>query len=142
MKKILFICTGNSCRSQMAEGLAQSLGWQAFSAGVEPTPVNPNAVVVMKEIGIDISSSKSNHVDEYIKDNFDVIVTVCDHANETCPAFPNNSGKKIHHNFQDPFHATGDNEEVLSVYRKVRDQIQNWLSEFTEVESVSSGKLK
>jgi arsenate reductase (thioredoxin) len=141
MKKIIFICTGNSCRSQMAEGLAKSMGWQAFSAGVEPTPVNPNAIAVMNEIGIDISTSESIHVDEYIEDFFDVIVTVCDHANETCPVFPNSCGKKIHHNFQDPYNAIGSSEEIINVYRKVRDQIQTWLLKFTREESLSTGKM-
>lgn len=129
MKKILFICTGNSCRSQIAEGLAKSLGWEAYSAGTHPIGVNPDAVAVLEEAGINISDQTSDHIDKYIADDFDFVVTLCDNAREICPVFPNHQGIKFHHGFTDPYYAIGNREEILDAYRKTRDDIKKWLQE-------------
>jgi len=119
----------------MAEGFARVLGWNAFSAGVNPsTQVNHNAVKVMDELSIDISRQKTNSVDDYVKNNFDVVVTVCDHAKEQCPLFTGSCETRVHHSFHDPYDATGSPSEILSVYREVRDQIYNWLKMFTQME--------
>ncbi len=116
----------------MAEGYARQFGWEAYSAGVSPTPVNPYAVKVMKEIGIDISRQKSSHVDEYVKMKFDYIVTICDHARRTCPVFFGEYKEKLHHPFPDPVDAVGTNEEITEVYRQVRDMIRDWLKYFSK----------
>ena len=131
--KILFLCTGNSCRSQMAEGWARALkkeSIEAYSAGIETHGLNPNAVKVMAEAGVDISDHRSKLVDEFKGINFDVVVTVCGHARETCPFFPARS-KKVHAGFDDPpkmaqaLAAKGAGEqEQLNCYRKVRDEIK------------------
>ena len=132
-KKILFLCTGNSCRSQMAEGIAKELGWDAFSAGTKPEEnVNPNAVEVMKEIGIDISSNNAENVESYLSKSFNIVATVCDNAKETCPIFIGNTEIKIHHSFIDPAFAKGPKEEVLPIYRKVRDEIKIWEEDLTK----------
>jgi arsenate reductase len=131
--KILILCTGNSCRSQMAEGFLRSFNPQLelFSAGTEPAEVvNPNAVQVMQEIGIDISMGKPDLVDEYLKDTFDYVITVCDHAKEVCPVFTGEVQHRLHIGFDDPAEATGTPEEVLTVYRSVRDEIQRDFTEF------------
>lgn len=124
-KKVLFICTGNSCRSQMAEAVVNArMGerWQAFSAGVEPEDqVNPHAIRALSEIGIQ-HSGEAKHVDRFINDDFDLVVTVCDHAAETCPVWVGR-GKKTHLGFKDPAKARGTEEEVMAVYREVRDEI-------------------
>lgn len=128
MKRILVLCTGNSCRSQIAEGfLRHFLGTTAevYSAGIETHGVNPKAVRVMKEVGIDISNHTSNNIDEYDDLDFDFVLTVCDNAKENCPFFPT-SAKKFHYNFPDPAKALGSEEEVLDEFRKVRDQIQRY----------------
>jgi arsenate reductase len=125
-KKVLFLCTGNSCRSQMAEGLLRRFygdRYQVYSAGTQPAGVNPNAVKVMAEIDIDISSHQSKSVTEFENDSFDTVVMVCDRANETCPLFFGNV-ERIHWSFEDPAEAKGDAETVLAVFRKVRDQIR------------------
>ncbi|MBS3749616.1 MAG: arsenate reductase ArsC [Candidatus Thermoplasmatota archaeon] len=133
MKKqhVLFICTHNSCRSQMAEGLLnQYCGnrFQAYSAGVKKTHVHPLAIQVMKEIDIDISRHRSKLVDEFKEITFDVVVTVCDQANETCPFFP---GKKVIHNgFFDPGTIKGPKEEKLNAFRNVRDEIKQWIMDY------------
>lgn len=133
MKSILFICTGNTCRSQMAEGLARRLGWKAFSAGVEPSEkANPYAVKVMAEIGVDISENKSKGVQRFLAKDLDVIVTLCDHANEVCPDFTGRCQEKIHQGFTDPFGAKGTDEEITDVYRRTRNDIQNWLKTLSE----------
>jgi len=126
--KVLFLCTGNSCRSQMAEGWARSLKRdviEPYSAGVATHGLNPNAVKVMAEAGVDISGQRSKHVDELERD-FDYVITVCDHARETCPVFPG-STKQIHRSFDDPpylaQHAASE-DEALSHYRRVRDEIR------------------
>ncbi len=132
-KTVLFLCTHNSCRSQMAEGLLNTLygdTYQAFSAGIEKTSVNPYAVEVMKEIGIDLSKHYSKSIEEYKDMKFDVVVTVCDHAKETCPFFP---GKQIlHKNFRDPSTFEGSIEETLVGFRKVRDDMAQWVREMFE----------
>jgi len=127
-KTVLFLCTHNSCRSQMAEGLLNTLykdKYKAFSAGIQKTSVNPYAVEVMKEIGIDISMHYSKTVEDFKGENFDVVVTVCNHAHEACPFFP---GKKvIHRNFDDPSSFTGSVEDTLAEFRKTRDDIKKWI---------------
>lgn len=132
MKKILVLCTGNSCRSQIAEGyLRHFAGGKAlvFSAGIETHGVNPRAVATMKEDGIDISSHTSNHVDDYRNIDFDFIITVCDNAKEHCPFFPTRA-KKIHYNFPDPAKASGTEEEILSQFRMVRELIKTYTQKF------------
>jgi arsenate reductase len=128
-KRVLFLCTGNSCRSQMAEGWARRLKGdviEPYSAGVEPHGMNPRAVAVMKESGVDISSHRSKHVDELRDVPFDYVVTVCDHANETCPVFPGKV-KRVHVAFDDPPRLAkdaGSEQEALAHYRRVRDEIR------------------
>ncbi len=128
---ILVLCTGNSCRSQMAEGfLKRELpDAEVYSAGVEVHGLNPRAVKVMSESGIDISGNESNHVDEYKDITFDHVITVCDHAAEVCPVFPAKTNK-IHHSFKDPAKATGSEEEILSEFRIVRDEIAKFAKKF------------
>jgi len=128
MKKILFVCTGNSCRSQMAEGLARNLGWEAYSAGTKPEiEVSPNAIKAMAEINLDISNHYPKLVEEIELNKMDVIMTVCSNADENCPVFPGFNGKKIHHSFDDPANATGTNKEILAVFCRVRDEIKDYL---------------
>ena len=125
--KILILCTGNSCRSQMAEGFLKSFNskLQVFSAGTNPTKaVSSNAIKVMSEIGIDISSGKPEDVSEYLNQEFDYVITVCDNAKETCPAFLGKVGKTIHIGFDDPADAVGTDEEIIAVFRRVRDEIK------------------
>ncbi|MEO0072096.1 MAG: arsenate reductase ArsC [candidate division WOR-3 bacterium] len=130
-KKVLFICTHNSARSQMAEGLLNYLygdKYEAYSAGTKPTVVNPYAIRVMHEIGIDITHHRSKSVQEFFDQDIDYVVTVCDHANETCPFFP--GGRiKMHQGFKDPSSNGGSEEEILNEFRKIRDEIKNWLIE-------------
>ncbi|MGI4762462.1 MAG: arsenate reductase ArsC [Janthinobacterium lividum] len=126
LPNILVLCTGNSCRSQLLHGyLQQLLGERAavYSAGVETHGLNPRAVQVMAEDGVDISHHTSNHVDEYAAVPFDYVLTVCDHAQEVCPVFPS-SARKLHHNFPDPAKATGSEAEVLGQFRAVRNQVK------------------
>ena len=128
MKNILVLCTGNSCRSQIAEGYLRHFcgdQYRIYSAGVETHGVNPRAIATMKADGIDISGHTSNHVDEYREIPFDVILTVCDHASERCPVFPY-SAKRLHHNFPDPAKAVGSEEAVMAEFARVRDQIKNY----------------
>ena len=131
-KKILFLCTGNSARSQMAEGLMRNLRGDEFdvcSAGSKPKGVHPLAIEVMEEIGIDISSHRSKRLDEYWNKEFDYIVTLCAQANETCPLFPG-EGKKIHQGFSDPAALDGTQEERLEVFRRVRDELKDFILSF------------
>ena len=131
-KKILVLCTGNSCRSQIAEGyLRYFFGDKAevYSAGVETHGVNPRAISTMKEDGIDISNHTSNHIDEYLNIDFDYVLTVCDNAKERCPFFPTKA-QKFHHNFNDPAKATGTEEEILQEFRTVRDTIKEYCRNF------------
>lgn len=131
-KSVLILCTGNSARSQMAEGLLRHDGgdkFEVFSAGVEPASVRPQAVEVMREIGIDISGHRSKSVDEFTGQEFDYVITVCDNANERCPAFPGKT-ERIHWSFEDPAAAYGDEEAKLAVFRRVRDKIRQRLRLF------------
>jgi len=125
--KILILCTGNSCRSQMAEGFIKHFApeFEVYSAGTKPAErVNPNAIEVMREIGIDISKNYPKDVEQFINESFDYVITVCDNAKETCPIFSGRVGKRIHIGFEDPAEAVGSRDEVLSVFRKVRDEIK------------------
>lgn len=129
-QRVLFLCTGNSARSQMAEGLLRHLAgdrFEVFSAGTRPAGLNPNAVKVMSEIGIDIAGSRSKSVDEFAGQQFDYVFTVCDNAKESCPIFPG-AGKRLHHSFEDP--AAAPRDEQAMIFRKVRDQIAKRLREF------------
>jgi arsenate reductase (thioredoxin) len=134
-KKILVLCTGNSCRSQIAEGYLNYFAGskaEVFSAGIETHGVNPKAVITMMEDGIDISNHTSNHVDDYQNIEFDYVLTVCDHANELCPVFLT-STTIIHHNFSDPAKAVGTEEEIAAQFRTVRQQIKDYCQEFAEI---------
>lgn len=131
-KKILVLCTGNSCRSQIAEGyLRYFAGKKAdvYSSGVETHGVNPKAIVTMQEDGIDISYHTSNNIDEYRNIDFDFVITVCDNAKERCPFFPTKA-KKFHQNFPDPAKATGTETEINEQFRQVRQQIKDYCSQF------------
>ena len=139
MKRILVLCTGNSCRSQIAEGYLQYFAKdkaKVYSAGIETHGVNPKAIEVMKEDGIDISHHTSNNVNEYRNINFDFAITVCDNARELCPVFPS-TAKQFHHNFADPAKATGTEEEVMQQFRNVRDEIKKFSKQFV-IENVKS----
>ncbi|HBL73763.1 MAG: protein tyrosine phosphatase [Bacteroidetes bacterium GWF2_42_66] len=125
--KILILCTGNSCRSQMAHGFLQSFDKNitVCSAGTEPAKqVNQTAVKVMKEAGVDISHHTPKMVDQYLNDEWDYVITVCDHANETCPAFFGKVKHRLHIGFEDPSHATGSDKFILSEFYRVRDEIK------------------
>lgn len=127
-KKILVLCTGNSCRSQIAEAYLRYFfddKAEIYSAGVETHGVNPKAIATMKEDGIDISNHTSNHIDEYHNIDFDLIITVCDNAKERCPFFPSKA-EKLHHNFPDPAKATGTEEEIMEEFRSVRQIIKEY----------------
>ncbi len=133
--RIIVICTGNSCRSQMAEGFFRLLGGDNIivrSAGVSPGGVNPRAVEAMQEVGIDISGHTSDSLTDYLNESFDYVITVCDNAQKNCPVFPG-GGKHIHWPFEDPHDATGTDDDVMGIFRKVRDQIQTkvqaWLAD-------------
>jgi len=131
-KKILVLCTGNSCRSQMAEGYLRHFAngnAEVYSAGVETHGVNPKAIAIMQEDGIDISNHTSNNIDEYFDIDFDFVITVCDNAKERCPFFPTKA-KKFHHNFSDPAKATGTDEEINEQFREVRQQIKEYCERF------------
>ena len=124
--RVLFLCTGNACRSQMAEGWARHLkaaSVEARSAGIEPKGLDPRAVRVMAEAGVDISTHTSKHLDELAEVDFDYVVTLCGHARETCPAFPGKT-RVVHAGFPDPAAARGSEEEVLATFRQVRDRIR------------------
>ncbi len=130
-RKILFVCTHNSSRSQMAEGLLRALKgdrWEACSAGTSPTAVHPLAVEVMAEIGIDIRGHRAKGLDAFQGITFDEVVTVCDHAQESCPVVPGGSVKR-HQSFENPAAAKGMEAEVLAAFRRVRDEIRNWIME-------------
>ncbi len=140
MAKILILCTGNSCRSQMAEGFLKSMdpSLQVFSAGTKPAArVHPLAVKVMKELGIDIGGNKTKNVGEFINDSFDYVITVCDNAKETCPVFIGKVEHRLHLGFEDPAEAAGEDEKVLAVFRRVRDEIKR---AFTNLYSLEFSK--
>ena len=142
MQKVLVLCTGNSCRSQMAHGYIQKFAGdnvKVYSAGVEAHGVNPKTVKVMQEDGVDISHHTSNKADEYTREKFDYIITVCDNAKENCPYFPGEA-IRIHQAFTDPYNATGSEKEVLNVYRNVRDEIKSWSAGFVK-EHISSARI-
>jgi len=131
-KKILVLCTGNSCRSQMAEGYFRYFADDRFevtSAGLQPSIVNPLAIQVMKADGVDISHHTSKDVNQFVGQKFEYIITVCDNAKERCPLFPGQA-ERIHWSFEDPAVAKGTEKEILAVFRKVRDQIRERIKEF------------
>ncbi len=131
-KRVLFLCTANSCRSQMAEGITNHFwsDWlETFSAGTNASFVNPTAIEVLKEIGIDISKHRSKDLSEFDGQMFDYVITLCGNANETCPLYIGGT-KKTHIGFDDPAKATGSNEEILQEFRRVRDEIKMKLDEF------------
>lgn len=130
-KRVLILCTGNSARSQMAEGLLRHIGgseYEVESAGTKPSIVRPEAVAALGEIGIDISSHRSKSVDEFAGQEFDYVITVCDNAQENCPYFPAKT-KMIHHSFDDPAGVEGSEETRLNAFRKVRDEIKKYLQD-------------
>lgn len=141
MKSVLILCTGNSCRSQMAEALWSYLGngaWRAESAGSRPSGyVHPLAVRVMHELDIDLSHHKSKPAAQFSDHAFDLVVTVCDHAKETCPVFPG-AKQTLHWPFEDPADALGSDEEKLAVFRKVRDQIREKIGNYLRLESAEN----
>jgi arsenate reductase len=141
-KRVLFLCTANSCRSQMAEGIVnQYLGdkIEGSSAGIAPTVVNPRAIKSMQEIGIDISGNRSKSMTEFEGQRFDYVITLCDSANEQCPLFFGGV-KKIHMGFDDPAAAVGSEEEVMAAFRRVRDEIKNRLLGFFSTELNDGGE--
>ena len=132
--RVLFVCTGNSCRSQMAEGALRHFGggrFEAFSAGTHPSSVHPMAIRVMQEIGIEISSHRSKSVGEFLGQAFDYVITVCGGAKEACPFFPG-PARRLHWNLEDPARAEGSEEEVFRVFRDVRDRIVEYVQAFME----------
>jgi arsenate reductase len=136
-QRVLILCTGNSARSQMAEGLLRDMAGDRFevaSAGVSPSSVRPEAIEAMKEEGIDISSHTSKSVDAFLDQEFDYVITVCDNANEQCPVFPGNT-TRIHWSFEDPAEAGGNLEDRLKVFRSVREKIREKLEGFAKEKS-------
>ena len=134
MKNILVLCTGNSCRSQIADGYLKLFAGDkanVYSAGIETHGVNPKAIKVMAEDHIDISNNTSNHVDQYAGIQFDYVITVCDNAKEACPFFPGDV-QRFHYNFPDPAKATGSDEEVFQVFVSVRDMIKVYCADFVK----------
>jgi arsenate reductase (thioredoxin) len=132
MKNILVLCTGNSCRSQIAEGyLRYFAGAKAniYSAGIETHGVNPKAIEIMKRDGVEISGQTSNNIDEYFDIPFDYVITVCDNAKESCPYFPIKA-VKLHHNFPDPAKAKGSDEDIMEQFREVREMIRKYVQNF------------
>jgi arsenate reductase len=138
MKNILVLCTGNSCRSQMAHGYLSAMTKgkaNVYSAGVETHGVNPKAIAIMKEDGIDISGHTSNNIAEYFGVDFDYVITVCDNAKERCPYFPTKA-LKFHYNFPDPAKATGSEEDIRNEFRLVREMIKNYCDEFVRHQKI------
>ena len=134
MKNILVLCTGNSCRSQIAHGYLAAMAKgkaNVYSAGVETHGVNPKAIAIMKEDGIDISGHTSNNITEYFGIDFDYVITVCDNAKENCPYFPTKA-LKLHYNFPDPAKAIGTEEEVMNEFRSVQNMIKDYCRNFSE----------
>lgn len=133
-QSVLILCTGNSARSQMAEGLLRHMAGDRFdveSAGTVKSFVRPQAIAAMAEIGVDITGHRSKCLDEFIETPFDYVITVCDNANESCPIFPG-PAKRLHWPFEDPAAAVGSDEEILAVFRRVRDEIRSRLERFIE----------
>ena len=139
IKKVLFVCTGNSCRSQIAEGILKQKSNQifdVFSAGSHPSRVHANAIKIMEEVGIDISHHTSNHIDEYLKDEIDIVITVCDNAYKTCPVFPGNV-QRIHWSIKDPFRDWDQDPLHLKSFRKTRIELEDRINKFlTEAGSI------
>ena len=136
-KRVLFLCTGNSCRSQMAEGWMKHLGgddYEVFSAGIEAHGKNPRAITVMREAGVDISSQESEVINPDILASLDLLITVCSHADAHCPAF-SIAGKRVHWPFSDPAKASGSEEEIMAEFRRVRDQIKTRIEAFIRTNS-------
>lgn len=134
--KVLVLCTGNSCRSQIAEGYLKHFAGDSaeiYSAGVETHGVNPKAILTMKEDGIDIANHTSNNIEEYHHINFEFVITVCDNAKERCPYFPTNA-KMFHYNFPDPAKAVGTEEEILAEFRNVRQMIKEYCQDFVDTQ--------
>lgn len=132
IKKVLFVCTGNSCRSQIAEGILKQKSNQifdVFSAGSHPSLVHPSAIKIMEEVGIDISHHTSNHIDEYLKDEIDIVITVCDNAYKTCPVFPGNV-QRIHWSIKDPFRDWDQDPSHLKNFRKTRIELEDRINKF------------
>jgi arsenate reductase len=139
-KRVLILCTGNSARSQMAEGLLRHDAGERFeveSAGTRPSSVRPEAIASMRELGIDISGHRSKSVEEFAGQSFDSVITVCDSARESCPVFFS-SAKRLHHSFEDPAALEGSDEKRLAVFRWVRDELRAYLAEFAQEESAST----
>ncbi|WP_430410506.1 arsenate reductase ArsC [Kordia sp.] len=137
MKNILVLCTGNSCRSQIAHGYLKHFAQEKatiYSAGIETHGVNPKAVAIMKQDGVDISQNTSNNVSEYLDIDFDFIITVCDHAHENCPYIPSKNAKRIHQNFFDPSKIIGSEEQTFNAFKKARIQIKAFCEEFVAKE--------
>lgn len=138
--KILILCTGNSCRSQMAEGFIKSFdsSFEVYSAGTRPEKeINPKTVVVMNELGIDLSGNSPDHADTFTNTSFDYVITVCDDAKENCPVFTGEVKHRLHIGFEDPADARGSEEEILTVYRRIRDEIgEQFFRWYTEVKSI------
>ena len=137
-RNVLFLCTGNSCRSQMAEGLLRDIAgdrFDAFSAGTRPVGLNPDATQAMQELGIDISGQRSKLVDEFAGQHFDFVITVCDSARQVCPVFPATT-VRLHWDLEDPAAARGSDEERMGVFRTIRDKIATRVREFVEATEV------
>lgn len=136
MINILVLCTGNSCRSQMAHGylnhFTENSSVKVYSAGIETHGLNPDAVAIMSEDGVDISNHTSNHVDEYANVDFNYIITVCDHANENCPFIPSKNALRLHHNFFDPSKVEGTDEEKHAAFFKARNEIKTYFENFVK----------
>jgi len=133
-KNIIFICTGNACRSQIAHGLLQNLAndrFNVFSAGSHPSRVHPMSIKVMEEIGIDISHHTSNHMDDYLNKEIDIVITVCDNANKLCPIFPGNV-EKLHWSIEDPFRGWDYNENQMESFRETRKEITEKIIDFIQ----------
>ena len=134
-KRVLILCTGNSARSQMAEGLLRHDGGDRFtveSAGTNPSAVRREAITVMKEVGIDITSHRSKHVDEFAGQDFDYVLSVCDNAKESCPVFSDRT-TRLHHSFNDPAAFEGSEEKRLEEFRRVRDELRSYLNSFAKL---------
>jgi len=135
-KKVLFVCTGNSCRSQMAEGIMRDLAgnaFEVFSAGSHPSRVHPMSIAILAEWGINISHHTSDSIDQYLDNEIDIVITVCDNANEICPIFPGDV-KRIHWSIDDPFHGWGDEEQFKNRYRETRNDIKNRIEKLLQTE--------
>ncbi len=141
MTNILVLCTGNSCRSQMAHAYLNEFldnrSYKVYSAGIETHGINPGAAAIMKEDGIDISNHTSNHVDEYKGVDFNYIITVCDHANENCPYIPSKNAKRLHYNFYDPSKLQGTDKEKHAAFLKAREEIKGYFKGFVKENHLS-----